>query len=663
MPLFDSAYDAIIAALVKVEDRLNQGPPSNEAAALRAARAKLQLALTHVALQALAEAAREVDAAAAGLAKVTASASTDPVVLAMRNAREAFGGHSIGDVQTSTDSGDDNGGDVGEEGEEAPLPDTSGSPPVSVPPVVTAPSPSTSGVSHSGLTLTEAHLIALWKRSLFPIDGRGLIIFGIRGCLPIDYSGTPFATEHGIALRTINYTTMNCTIGQWHPSKGFALFPGSTVPYSTYVEAGVPNRGIGVNQLGRGRYTNYIPGWHKRMEGSSGHWALLQECPITLQRTGNDADYDLQDRWEVGRIAGDNIHCAFHMGPGAAIPNSKFSSVGCQVVAGTVKKGMRGSERGPWAKFIAPFLPGATTQSGAEYVLFDGAEVQQMISTKCAGKTVILRMGSKGDLVGELQRGLSKRLGREIDDDGDFGPTTFQAVIDFQTGIFGENSDDGIVGPETAAELGFELPLFQFDDAISGGPGLSWSSLEGPTSDGLNEGSPKIAWGAIAEQKCGPEFKQKVITIANRLGCDPSNLMAVMAFETGGTFAPDKRNVAESGATGLIQFMPKTAEALGTTTDDLARMSATDQLVYVEKYFRSVAGSRKLPTLSDLYMAVLYPVAVGRHESFILFKAPSKAYTQNSGLDVNGDGLVTKAEATEKVARRLVKGMEASNLG
>lgn len=35
--------------------------------------------------------------------------------------------------------------------------------------------------------------------------------------------------------------------------------------------------------------------------------------------------------------------------------------------------------------------------------------------------------------------------------------------------------------------------------------------------------------------------------------------MACMAFETGETFSPNEPNKADSGAVGLIQFMPKVA--------------------------------------------------------------------------------------------------------
>ena len=47
--------------------------------------------------------------------------------------------------------------------------------------------------------------------------------------------------------------------------------------------------------------------------------------------------------------------------------------------------------------------------------------------------------------------------------------------------------------------------------------------------------------------------------MAGRLGISEADLMAVMSFETGGTFNPNIRNAAGSGATGLIQFMPSTA--------------------------------------------------------------------------------------------------------
>ena len=168
-----------------------------------------------------------------------------------------------------------------------------------------------------------------------------------------------------------------------------------------------------------------------------------------------------------------------------------------------------------------------------------------------------------------------------------------------------------------------------------------------------------LAWGARVSQA----FRDQVRTIASNLGCDPDHLMASMAFETGETFSPSIRNGAGSGATGLIQFMPSTAQALGTTTTDLAAMSAEQQLAYVEKYFAPFKG--RLATLEDVYMAILWPRAVGQPNSFVLFtrSGNAKIYQQNAGLDRDGDGNVTKQEAASVVTAKLAKGRQATNAG
>ena len=151
------------------------------------------------------------------------------------------------------------------------------------------------------------------------------------------------------------------------------------------------------------------------------------------------------------------------------------------------------------------------------------------------------------------------------------------------------------------------------------------------------------------------EFQSEVEAVAGRLGISAEDLYAVMSFETGGTFDPKIPNAAGSGATGLIQFMPSTAQGLGTTTEELARMSRVQQLQYVEKYLSNKGVRGK--GLSDVYMAVLFPAAVGKPDDFVLFGKGAmsgytgSAYRQNRGLDTNNDGSITKAEAAAKVLR------------
>lgn len=167
-----------------------------------------------------------------------------------------------------------------------------------------------------------------------------------------------------------------------------------------------------------------------------------------------------------------------------------------------------------------------------------------------------------------------------------------------------------------------------------------------------------LCWG----QKVSPEFRNRVLQIARKFKWtnDHCNwLMAAMAFESGETFSPSIRNAAGSGATGLIQFMPSTAKGLGTTTTELAKMTAVDQLFYVEQYFKPYAT--RIHSLSDMYMAILLPKYIGQPEESVLFSG-GIAYRQNSGLDTDRDGVVTKLEAASKVTEKFMKGYAFTEL-
>lgn len=186
---------------------------------------------------------------------------------------------------------------------------------------------------------------------------------------------------------------------------------------------------------------------------------------------------------------------------------------------------------------------------------------------------------------------------------------------------------DGIYGPDT------ELAL---DAAI----GIEYAQ--------------QLAWG----NKVSAEFRRKVFAIAKELGIQPDFLMACMAWESGETFSPSVKNAAGSGATGLIQFMPATAKGLGTTTAALAAMTAERQLDYVLAYFRPYKG--RIKTLSDVYMAILWPAAIGRAESSALWTEADRPthYRQNAGLDLNRDRVISKAEAAQCVQKKLDKGVK-----
>lgn len=173
----------------------------------------------------------------------------------------------------------------------------------------------------------------------------------------------------------------------------------------------------------------------------------------------------------------------------------------------------------------------------------------------------------------------------------------------------------------------------------------------GDYSDMDTEGSSKTAeelkakW-ANKKPNLSDGFYNKVVSIASRIGCSPDDLMAVMNSESG--INPQAVN-SNGGATGLIQFMPKTAKSLGTSTAQLKKMSAEEQLVYVEKYLTQAKrnagfGSKEQIGPGTLYALIFLPARAKRD---VLTQKGENYYTQNSALGKNG--MITKADLARRV--------------
>jgi hypothetical protein len=137
-------------------------------------------------------------------------------------------------------------------------------------------------------------------------------------------------------------------------------------------------------------------------------------------------------------------------------------------------------------------------------------------------------------------------------------------------------------------------------------------------------------------------FEAKLKEISKDLSLKPAWLTTVMYAES--RMNPKAVN-AKSGATGLIQFLPSTAAKLGTSTEALKQMDAVKQLDYVKKYFQPYAS--KISSIYDTYLAVFYPAALGKNDSYILFSKGSAAYTNNAAMDLDKDGKVTKKDVKE----------------
>ncbi len=148
----------------------------------------------------------------------------------------------------------------------------------------------------------------------------------------------------------------------------------------------------------------------------------------------------------------------------------------------------------------------------------------------------------------------------------------------------------------------------------------------------------------------GP-FLEKVKEVSSDLDIDPNWLMAVMNSESNIDSAAVN---PVSGATGLIQFMPRTAKGLGTTTTALKAMGNVEQLDYVKKYFNPY--KYRITTFGDLYMATFFPVAIGKDDDYVLETKnlpASLIAKQNPIFDLNKDSKITAGEVRKAFLMRV----------
>jgi hypothetical protein len=135
------------------------------------------------------------------------------------------------------------------------------------------------------------------------------------------------------------------------------------------------------------------------------------------------------------------------------------------------------------------------------------------------------------------------------------------------------------------------------------------------------------------------DFASSIETLGNDLGVDPMYLANTMYAES--RLDPSIRNMAGSGATGLIQFMPQTAANLGTTTDELSRMTPVEQMEYVRRYFSADnLGAGRLrdlqndPSQHNVNMAVFLPSMIGKP---VDTQIPQKYWRQNGSIRTPAD--------------------------
>ena len=114
-----------------------------------------------------------------------------------------------------------------------------------------------------------------------------------------------------------------------------------------------------------------------------------------------------------------------------------------------------------------------------------------------------------------------------------------------------------------------------------------------------------------------------------------------------------------STAVGLIQFTDASVAELNNkyglnlTKEKIARMSPMEQLDLVEKYLTIAKSYNFAPnerlSAGDLYAITFLP---GRAGQDILCRRGEKFYSQNKGLDLNNDGVISKQDLENKLAKK-----------
>lgn len=157
-------------------------------------------------------------------------------------------------------------------------------------------------------------------------------------------------------------------------------------------------------------------------------------------------------------------------------------------------------------------------------------------------------------------------------------------------------------------------------------------------------------------------YLSKLLDVCKRLHIEPNWLQWVIYKETAGTFNPAIQN-AKTNATGLIQFMPRTAAGLGTSVTALKAMNVVQQLDWVYKYYAPKAG--KIKSVHDLYAVTFWPIAIGKADTYVFETktlTAERVASMNRVVDINKDGKITFAEFKKYVEVGMTDTIKASVL-
>ena len=265
--------------------------------------------------------------------------------------------------------------------------------------------------SASTALLSHATLERMFGAFRIPLQADGLILFGLRGCLPVQ-SSPGWSAAIKVHSAEVDHVHMRCTLGIWD-RRGRRVFaaPGSTVPHKDNAEKAAARKGRakgrGTNQLEPGFYTDLTKGEH--LQGKrNGHQALRQTEYRFYRRSSTGVPYRESAPLFYGNPY-DNLHCGWNLdgkAPG-------FSSAGCVVVAGMPHCPRREDQPqnlGPWKIFH--HLLYAADQNRFPLLLIPARAALPALSERTGpghGGKATLVFGSEGEEVKALQARLAAR--------------------------------------------------------------------------------------------------------------------------------------------------------------------------------------------------------------------------------------------------------------
>ena len=153
--------------------------------------------------------------------------------------------------------------------------------------------------------------------------------------------------------------------------------------------------------------------------------------------------------------------------------------------------------------------------------------------------------------------------------------------------------------------------------------------------------APPAARGATAQNTpADADFQDELMVQGADAGLDERALRGVINAESGGD--PAAHN--PSGATGLIQFMPSIAKAMGTSTEEIGKMTAAQQVPLVIRYLKD-RGIDEKSSQGDMYVAVAAGGGfVGKPDSTVVYKKDSPGWQQNPAWRPKDGGDITIAD-------------------